>query len=34
MVDALAYIAQVGIGDYSQAFEIDDFEPLDSITGY
>lgn len=34
MVDALAYIAQIGIGDYSQVFDMDEFEPLDELTGY
>jgi predicted phage terminase large subunit-like protein len=34
MVDALAYIAQIQTADYSSSFEIDDFTPLDELTGY
>jgi predicted phage terminase large subunit-like protein len=35
LLDALAYIDQIQVADYAHAFEIeDDYEPIDSITGY
>lgn len=35
MLDALAYIDQIQTADYSQSFDLgEEFEPLDSLTGY
>jgi|TARA_B100001964_G_scaffold240133_1_gene309274 predicted phage terminase large subunit-like protein len=32
--DALSYIDQVATTDYAQAFQVDDWEPIDAIAGY
>ena len=34
LIDALAYIDQIQVVDYFVEYEEDDYEPLDSITGY
>lgn len=34
LLDALAYIDQISAADYSSTFDLDDFEPLDPLTGY
>jgi len=34
MVDALAYVDQLAKVSYSYDFEIDDFEVIDSVSGY
>lgn len=34
LVDALAYVDQIQVVDYYQEYEYDEYEPLDSITGY
>ena len=34
MVDALAYIDQLATVSYAYDFEIDDYEVIDSVSGY
>jgi predicted phage terminase large subunit-like protein len=34
MIDALAYVDQIQTADYSSSFEIDEYEPLDELTGW
>jgi phage terminase large subunit-like protein len=34
LVDALSYVDQLAISNYNQDYEMDDFEPMDILTGY
>lgn len=34
LVDALSYVDQLAISNYGQEYDIDEFEPLDILTGY
>jgi predicted phage terminase large subunit-like protein len=34
LLDSLAYIDQVSVADYASSIEIDEWEPLDTVSGY
>ena len=34
LLDSLAYIDQVSVGDFAQQIEVDEWEPLDTVSGY
>ena len=34
LLDSLAYIDQVSVADFAQSIELEEWEPLDTVSGY
>ena len=34
LLDSLAYIDQVSVADFAQSIELEEWEPLDNVSGY